>query len=182
MSDFSISKLLSRFFGSQRGMSSTYIIIFVIILTFAIMLSGGGASLFTGNIASPDIPTPTYDPSAVTPAPTSSSSAVTDWKITTSKRGCQTNPAGMLMEIIGEGLSSGYIAVNIEITSGTFLATAFKEFTPSKQAYSYVVPNEKKYNTNKWKVEIYEGGTKSGDTFTGGTLKFSVIQDPTGCK
>lgn len=87
----------------------------------------------------------------------------------------------MAIEILPEGGKDGYIVAVIEITTGTFLATSFQSFAPPKQAYTYVLPSSRGYNTKNWKIELYEGGTKNGNAFSGGTLRGSYSNKGTGC-
>ena len=137
------------------------------------MLGGGGHSLLSGDVASPVTPTvaPTAEP---TPGPTDTPSPALDWKLVVNLKGCQNTPAGMAIEILPEGSKNGYISTEIEITPGSFLATAFTEFVFPKQAYTYVLPNARGYNSKKWQIVLFEGGTLSGTTWSGGIFKKSV--------
>ncbi len=164
--------------SGQKGQSTAYIIIFIIVIVFAVMLAGGGKSLFSGNDASPVLDPPSSDAGgSLTPA-----TAALDWKLTVNLKGCQTTaPVGMAIEILPEGTADGYIAAEIEISPGDYLPTVFEVFKAPKQAYTYVLPNTRGYNTKKWQIELFEGGTKNGDIYSGGTSRKIFNGLATGC-
>lgn len=163
----------------SRGMSSVYIIIFIIILTFAIMLSGGGGSLFTGNIASPDIPTPTRDPAATPPVSPTPSSA-SNWSISHTFKGCG-NIGLPGVTIIAYGSEKGYITVEAENSSGGYDNYVNSEFIPPGRQYGVVLLNSAGFNTKKWRVRLFSGGSLQNSKWQGGTEKASDPGIPTGC-
>ena len=174
---YTLSSVSSLPFG-QKGQSTAYIIIFIIVIVFAVMLSGGGKSLFSGNDASPIFDSPSDGSEA---GPTATPSASVEWKLTVNLKGCQTTPLGMAIEILPEGAADGYIAAEIEISPGNYLATIFQSFKSPKQAYTYVLPTARGYNSKKWQIELFEGGTKNGDVYSGGTSRKTVTGTATGC-
>ncbi len=174
-----LKKLLSTVFcllTNSRGQSSVYIIIFIVVIIFAVMLAGGSSKLFSGNEASPDY---SEDVSPTDTGGGASSSA--SWKLVVNQKGCQTNPSGMAIEILPEGGKDGYLAAEIEISPGNFLATAYAGFTPPKQAYTTVLPNGRGYNTKNWKIELFEGGTKNGTSYSGGVTRKTFNGYSTSC-
>lgn len=172
---FTLNAKLSLSKG-QKGQSSVYIIIFIVVIIFAVMLAGGSSKLFSGNEASPD-----YSEDISPTDTTSDASSSASWKLVVNQKGCQTNPSGMAIEILPEGGKDGYLAAEIEISPGNFLATAYAGFTPPKQAYTTMLPNARGYNTKNWKIELFEGGTKNGTSYSGGTVRKSFTGYPTSC-
>ncbi|MDO8270170.1 MAG: hypothetical protein Q7T54_05890 [Candidatus Levybacteria bacterium] len=168
--------------ASQRGMSSVYIIIFVIILTFAIMLSGGGGSLFTGNIASPVSPTPTTDPTAPTAGPTGSTitpSSSGVWNITGVFKGCNIDGFPKA-DIFSEGPTNGYIKLSVE-DAGGYKQIATASFLAPRSTNKATLLKSLNFSTKPWRVELYSGGSISGESWSGGTLQKAYIGAPTGC-
>lgn len=187
-----ISKSPSRFTldalryrtASQLGQSSSVLVIFIFIVLFAIMLTGGYGMLFSGDTPTPDQWAVSGTPSAGgSGGGTATTSAVVTWKLTVNLKGCVSTPtAGESIEVLPEGPGNGYLSYEVEVTPGSFLTTVFNGFTGPKQAFTYILPNSRGYNTKKWRVELFEGGTANGSTYSGGTSKSVVNYDATGCQ
>lgn len=163
-------------------MSSVYIIILITMLAFAIMLSGGSSSLFTGNVGSPAPPTPT----PLLPAPTGSAStsptpsSVSIWSVTATLKGCNIDGFPKA-DIYSEGPMSGYLKLSVESTGGSYEQVATAAFTAPRSTNTATLLNSRGFNTKPWRVELFSGGSLSDANWSGGTLRKVYVGSPTGC-
>lgn len=162
----------------QAGQSTVYIIIIIIVILFAVMFAGGGASLFTGN-----------EPSSVTDEPTPSTTAggsggPTDTPATSTLShvflGCGTKgvPGIRIQAFASE---KGYMIVEIQNNTGGFDYYVGSEFIPAGREYGVALLNNKGFNTKKWRVRLFSGGSIVSGQWQGGTEKAVDPGDPTNC-
>lgn len=162
--------------NSQRGQSSVYVIIFIIVIIFAVMFSGGGGSLFSGNTPSSvtDAPSPTAGPTGITPT------ADNPISLTHTFLGCGS--IGLPgISILAFGAKNGYMKVEIDNGSGGYDYYVGAEFTPPGKKYGVAILNSKGFNTKKWRIKLFSGGSVQNDQWQGGTEVASDNGDPTGC-
>lgn len=151
-------------------------------LAFAIMLSGGSSSLFTGNVGSPAPPTPT----PLLPAPTGSAStsptpsSVSIWSVTATLKGCNIDGFPKA-DIYSEGPMSGYLKLSVESTGGSYEQVATAAFTAPRSTNTATLLNSRGFNTKPWRVELFSGGSLSDANWSGGTLRKVYVGSPTGC-
>lgn len=139
----------------QKGQSTVYIIIFIVLVLFAVSLSGGGSSLFTGNEPSSvtDTPTPTGT-SSTTTTPTTTASGT--WNITvTLDPGCKTGKSDYVTgNVKVNGPSNG----TVELTVGTN-TVGTQPFTTPEGNFPLNLSNDDGFNTTDWKITVTSGGT-----------------------
>lgn len=161
----------------QKGQSQAYIILFILVIIFAVMFSGGGDFLFSGNLPSSiadDTPTP--NPAT----PTASPSGTLAWSIDYAVGDCvdSTNPQ-KIGNIRAHGANDGYILLKMEGEVGVYNPVGpTRKFIAPEITYNLYLENSKGFNTKRWRLELYSGGDAS---LTGGELKYTKEGTPTGC-
>lgn len=177
-----LTKLLTSnfpLFTSQRGMSSIYIIIFIIMTAFAITLAGGGNSLFTGNTGSFITPTITPDPAAPSSTIPSITSTVGLWNIDHSLSTCtKETPSFITAKFAVTGIEDGYIQLSID---SPYKIVTTQAFIKPSQDFTFTLSAADGFGASSWKFEVFSGGTKTGTNWTGGTLQKTYNGSPTGC-
>lgn len=162
--------------SGQRGQVAMLLII-VMVIAFAIMMSGGAGSLFTGNEPSSVTPTPPEEGEVVAPTPTPA-----PWDIIMSlEETCREAKFPFKQgKMIVNGLENGY--VKLEINDGGFKTHITQPFLSPSSIYDPLIfKNEDGFNTKDWKVTVYSGGTLENGNWTGGTEKTTIAGQPTGC-
>lgn len=180
--------------ASQRGQSSIYVVILLMIIIFAVMFSGGGASLFTGNVASTvtDAPSPSPEESpslgisptslpSLSPAASSPTIApATGWSISVTFLGCNVNGYPKA-DIITAGNENGYISLEISNGSSGFTQVGTADFLYPKSKNTATLVNKNGYNLKPWRVTLFAGGVKVSNEWTGGILQKTYNGSPTNC-
>lgn len=173
--------------SSQKGMSSVYIIILIMTIYLAVMLSGGSASLFSGNIGSPITPTPTPSPA---PSPSTSTSPTTTvsptpvnsagWSISINLGQCLSlKPPRKEGTVTITGNQNGYVEL-IKLNPQSIVSS--REFKQPSGNYPLSLTNDLGFDTSSWKIAVYSGGTNNNGVWAGGTLREeTAVKDPTGC-
>lgn len=180
----------------NKGQSSIYIVILVLVVIFAVMFSGGGESLLSGDRAStvtdtpepsqvadttvtPTSTQPTVTPTETQPTPTS----VPGWSVSLSSSSCKltsenTPYLDSNLEIVGT--SNGYVA--LEVTEGSITETITTlAFAPPSKNHKVYLHKAQGFSTNPWRVAVYEGGSQVNGQWQAGVEKASYTGDPTGC-
>ena len=159
---------------SQKGYATGYIILFIIVIIFAVMLSGGSGSLLSGNLPSPD-----YSDD-VSPSPTASPSAA--WNVTYRSTLCIRGSVPQQEGAIeATGPQDGYIAFEVE-ENGTYRIVSTAKFTSPKTPYESILSAKDGFNTKSWKINIYSGGTEINNKWQGGKVQGGGYSgSPTGC-
>lgn len=156
----------------QKGQSTIYIVIILVVIIFAVMLTGGTRSLLSGDTASTVTNTPT-PPGGALPTATSAPPSPTNspgWDVTVSISSCKSGKSPYVDGTITvKGASSG--TVRLEIDDSGFTKVAEQNFTPPNGTFPIILRNDAGFNTKNWRVLIISGGTTKG-TYQG---------TPTGC-
>ncbi len=176
--------------NSQRGQSSIYIVIVVMIVIFAVMFSGGGSSLFTGNVATSvtDTPEPTGDstnsltstPSVSTTITSLPSSANAAWSITSAFLGCSVNGFPRA-NIVSEGPQNGYIQLEVSNGAGGYDQVATARFIAPKSINTATLLSSIGFGTNAWRATLFSQGFELNGNWSGGTIQKVYNGNPTGC-
>ncbi len=183
-------------FNSQSGQSSIYIVIIIMVVIFAVMFVGGTESLSSGNEASPVSITPSAvadsgsaSPSAgsssptttTTTSPTASPTTTVGWNVSFTKTLClkETIPQ-QEGKITASGDQDGY--VSIEVQNGeSYVVVLTAEFKAPQVSYNTILSNKDGFNTKNWRMNIFSGGTRSGNQWINGNLKSTYSGTGTGC-
>lgn len=166
--------------ASQRGQSTAYIIILVVVVIFAVMLSGGSHSLFTGNHPSSVNDTPT---AGADTTPTAFPTSVA-WSIDATILSCNKddpNDPAALGTMKATGSEKGYIYIKTIDSSGNAKPQIVTGFDPPKSDFEIKLAKTHSFSDSKWTIELYSGGTIVNNALGGGVLKASVTKDPTRC-
>ena len=84
-------------------------------------------------------------------------------------------------DITTKGTANGYMTLEIESSKDIWKLDSSSGFTAPSKNYTVNFPNDEGYNTKKWKLNLYSGGTKIVDKWSGGTEKATNTGNPTGC-
>lgn len=175
------------------------------IVIFAVMLSGGGESLLSGDRASTvtDTPepspsttalaSPTASPSATLPttapsvSPTGSQATPTSapgWTVSLSGSVCKPvpneNTTFLESTLLTQGTSNGYFAIEIIENSVTEIVSTFA-FSPPTMARRIFLHKDQGFSTNPWRIILYEGGTQINGQWQGGVERAFYPGVATGC-
>ena len=164
------------------------------VVIFAVMFVGGTESLSSGNEASPVTITPTLtvDSGSVSPAagstspsvttsPTTSPTTTVGWNVSFTKTLClkETVPQ-QEGKITASGDQNGY--VSIEVQNGeSYVVVLTTEFKAPSASYNTILSNKDGFNTKMWRMNIFSGGTRSGNEWVNGTLRSTYSGAATGC-
>lgn len=182
-------------FNSQSGQSSIYIVIIIMVVIFAVMFVGGTESLSSGNEASPVSITPSAvadsgsaspsagssSPTTTTTSPTASPTTTVGWNVSFTKTLClkETIPQ-QEGKITASGDQDGY--VSIEVQNGeSYVVVLTAEFKAPQVSYNTILSNKDGFNTKNWRMNIFSGGTRSGNQWINGNLKSTYSGTGTGC-
>lgn len=166
----------------NKGNASMLVIIGLVVV-FAIMLSGGAGSLTSGTTASA-IPSPTEAPLSTTTSPQPTTAQAETITIQVNDQ-CETENGLILKKGTAfiKAPLDGYIQLQTEEVSGNFNTIDADSYISPEYSYNLSLRNSQGFNTKNWRVNIYSGGTKSNNTWTGGTLvSSSAMQSPTQCQ
>lgn len=174
--------------AAQQGQSSSVMVIIILVIIFAIMIAGGTGMLFSGNEPSGD-PWATEAPAdgsgsdsgSGSPTASPSASPSSDWSVNVSFLGCNIN--GIPRSVItSTGPQNGYVNMEVDDGTGKYKEIATGEFLSPQSNNTAVLLNKDGFNSYSWKVNLFSGGTKTSDNWSGGTLQKSYNGNPTGCQ
>jgi hypothetical protein len=153
----------------------------------AVMLSGGGAFLLSGNLPSPVSPTPTpvggVDTTNPQASPSTSPSPAEVWTLNVTPQECTTEAGETKKkyDAIAQGQSGGYLSMEIQDSNGKYSVIATPNFVPQKTTYLFQALNSKGFNKQKWRINFFQGGNNNNGVWSGGILKATQNENPTGC-
>lgn len=149
-----------------KGLIDDSAFIVVIVVIVGAFLLSGGQNIFQDN----------SEEVSSTPAATSGSAGGSAWSITYASKGCAST--GEQIEITAKGPGTGYITVEVK-NGSSFQAVDSAEFKSSPSIYSPVnLLKSAGFNTNPWRLKVWEGGSKTGGQWEGGTEKASTGEKP----
>ena len=114
-----------------------------------------------------------------TTTPTPKSTPEDNWSIVVATPTCQGNLAKTI--VTNKGTKNGYIRLDISDTSGVFSRVDTGVFLPVEHKMTLTLSNSAGFNTTKWKLSLFEGGTELDSQWNGGTLRKELVQEATGC-
>lgn len=171
---------------SQRGDTSSVLIIIVLVIIFGVMLSGGSSRLLSGNIPSSvtTTPTPSVYPSISTAPTLSPTTAPVDtWSIDVTLDKCSTQNGQKVLtgNATAKGSDKGYIAVELQDQNGNFTQDDSTSFSSNQVKYQLNIIQSHGFDKSKWRVSLYSGGSENNGIWSGGTLKASKDESPISC-
>jgi len=164
----------------QSGFMFVAIILIVLVIFSISIVSGADDFAFSPDPTGKPSPTtsPTATPSAGTITPTPASTA---WTVSYISEGCtQEIIPYQKGKLTSTGLSNGYITIEV-INGSSSQRILSTQFSSPQTIYDLKLSNKDNFHNLTWRINLYEGGTGSGNNFTGGTLKASYNGSPTGC-
>ncbi len=173
--------------ASERGQSSVYFIICIMVVLLAVSLVGGFGTLMSGDTPFPVADTPAT--TSTTPGPTSSGSGTTPSPTTTPFTWIiNYTPTFCLKETVPQqegkiqaiGDENGYMTIEIEEGSTTKVIATDQFKTPSTR-YTINLSSADGFTNKKWKIGLFSGGSQTGGKWSGGTLKVYYQGAATGC-
>lgn len=176
---------MKRFLNS-RGGTEVYIILIVILGAF---LLAGGQFILT-NIVTPPVEDPKGGPLLGGGGTGESASSSATWKIelVNGKVSCDTAVHKSLAQIAFYGTASGFYRIDVKRGNGYqpiyISGNVYNTFTPNTQniqVNDLGLGNGDGFNTSEWRAVLFQGGSVSGTTLTGGTQKAEKVFPPTAC-
>ena len=166
----------------QSGFMFVAIILIVLVIFSISIVSGADDFAFSPDPTGKPSPTtsPTATPSAGT-VPTATPDPSAGWTVSYISEGCtQEIIPYQKGKLTSTGLSNGYITIEV-INGSSSQRILSTQFNPPQTIYDMKLSNKDNFHNLTWRINLYEGGTGSGNNFTGGTLKASYNGSPTGC-
>lgn len=160
-----------------KGLVDDSAFIVVVVVIIGAFLLSGGQNMFQSD----------EETTATTPASTTSSAppgsgfgpGASGWSITYTSKGCAAT--GEQIEITARGSGTGYIT--IEVKNGSdYQIVSSDEFKSSPSIWSPVtLLKSAGFATNPWRLKIFQGGSNSGGSWSGGTEKAAKDGVSTSC-
>lgn len=169
----------------QKGASELYVVIVVIIGAF---LLAGGTMVFQ-NIMSSDAFT-----GGLSGGSPSGSSGSGTWSIVTVTNTCDNTNHIAHVSFALHGTAAGFYRIDIKngstyapitITDESGKANTYTPFTPNSdniQDIQLNLLNSDGYNTDPWRITLYQGGAPNGTDLPGGTQQAQQDMNATGCQ
>lgn len=160
---------------NSRGGTDIFVLLVVILGAFFI---AGGQMIFQKS--TPETPQAGgANSGSTTPTPTS---ATAD----------QSQIIEIITNLCDNTIHRGNITVAFHGTEKGYFSFGLKEAGAHQYTYEFSpvtldhqelhVENVDGFNTKPWQIQLFSGGTKNGDVFSGGTSVASKDMQPTGCK
>ncbi len=156
--------------------------VIIVVFIFSVLIVTGSFSL-EGTKATYRTLTPTPVGGV---APTTGVAPAAKWELTYTLGACEPEDTTRVKKgtITATGSVAGYIQIQVESsTPGTFTNVGTsKPFVATSSTYDLTLRNYSGFNTKKWQLLLYSGGTKDASgIFTGGKLETTKGGDATGC-
>lgn len=162
---------------NQEGFSMV-IWVFLVVFIFSVLVVTGSFSLDGTKSTYSAIPSDTPTVSGA-PKPSTSPAKTTDWSIDYELGSCEKGAIEAIVTL--KGTEIGYFTFDVKQSDGTYKNLGTRVFTPSTLKYKILLLNSTGVDKNTWQINLYSGGTVSGDDGSGGILKTIKEGNPTNC-